>query len=157
MTSSETVIISCSIGPYPRPMPQGMLDSMPKVSVRFNSGEEKWYLSGQLHRSGNLPATINCDKTYMTYWVKGIPHRLNGPAIENLVDHSNNKYIIDGEEYEYKNYIVKSRNLKIKNLKLSMLSFIPNIFPRTASICPASAKSVPPPRAPRRDRRRPAS
>ena len=86
-------------------------------AIIFNSGEEKWYLSGQLHRSGNLPATINCDKTYMTYWVKGIPHRLNGPAIENLVDPSNNKYIIDGEEYEYKNYIVKSRNLKIKNLK----------------------------------------
>ena len=41
MTSSETVIISCSIGPYPRPMPEGMLDSMPKVRVRFNDGEEK--------------------------------------------------------------------------------------------------------------------
>lgn len=40
MTSSETVIISCSIGPYPRPMPEGMLDSMPKVRVRFNTGEE---------------------------------------------------------------------------------------------------------------------
>jgi hypothetical protein len=41
MNSKVPVIISCSIGPYPRPMPQGMLDSMPKVSVRFNSGEEK--------------------------------------------------------------------------------------------------------------------
>ena len=41
MTSSETVIISCSIEPCPRPMPEGMLDSMPKVRVRFNTGEEK--------------------------------------------------------------------------------------------------------------------
>jgi hypothetical protein len=41
MTPSKKVIISCSIGPYPRPMPQGMLDSMPKVRVRFSTGEEK--------------------------------------------------------------------------------------------------------------------
>ena len=41
MTSSETVIISCSIGPYPRPMPQGMIDPMPMVRVRFDNGEEK--------------------------------------------------------------------------------------------------------------------
>ena len=41
MTSSETVIVSCLIGPYPRPMPEGMHDSMPKVKVRFNTGEEK--------------------------------------------------------------------------------------------------------------------
>ena len=41
MTSSETVIISCSIGPFPRPMPEGMLDSMPEVRVIFNTGEEK--------------------------------------------------------------------------------------------------------------------
>jgi len=41
MTTSETVIISCSIAPYPRPMPEGMLDSMPKVRVKFDTGEEK--------------------------------------------------------------------------------------------------------------------
>lgn len=41
MNSTEPVIIKCSIGPYPRPMPEGMLDSMPKVSVRFNDGNEK--------------------------------------------------------------------------------------------------------------------
>jgi len=41
MISEVPIIISCSIGPYPRPMPQGMLDSMPKVRVRFNTGEEK--------------------------------------------------------------------------------------------------------------------
>jgi hypothetical protein len=41
MKSKVSIIVSCSIGPYPRPMPQGMLDSMPKVRVRFNTGEEK--------------------------------------------------------------------------------------------------------------------
>ena len=41
MISEVPIIISCSIGPYPRPMPQWMLDSMPKVRVRFNTGEEK--------------------------------------------------------------------------------------------------------------------
>lgn len=37
----KPVIVSCSIGPYPRPMPEGMTDSMPMVVVRFNNGEEK--------------------------------------------------------------------------------------------------------------------
>jgi hypothetical protein len=41
MTSTEPVIIKCSIGPYPRPMPEGMIDSMPKVSVKFSNGNEK--------------------------------------------------------------------------------------------------------------------
>lgn len=41
MNSQVPIIVSCSIGPYPRPMPQGMLDSMPKVKVRLNTGEEK--------------------------------------------------------------------------------------------------------------------
>jgi hypothetical protein len=41
MKAGLPVIVSCSIGPYPRPMPEGMLDSMPKVRVKFNSGEEK--------------------------------------------------------------------------------------------------------------------
>jgi hypothetical protein len=41
MISKVPIIVSCSIGPYPKPMPQGMLDSMPKVRVRFNTGEEK--------------------------------------------------------------------------------------------------------------------
>lgn len=35
------VIIECKIGPYPRPMPQGMFDTMPKVTARFSNGEEK--------------------------------------------------------------------------------------------------------------------
>jgi hypothetical protein len=35
------VIVKCTIGPYPRPMPEGMLDSMPSVKVQFNNGEEK--------------------------------------------------------------------------------------------------------------------
>jgi hypothetical protein len=41
MKSTDPVIIKCSIGPYPRPMPEGMLDSMPSVRVKFNTGEEK--------------------------------------------------------------------------------------------------------------------
>lgn len=41
MILAKPKIVSCSIGPYPRPMPQGMLDPMPKVRVRFDNGEEK--------------------------------------------------------------------------------------------------------------------
>jgi hypothetical protein len=41
MTFAKSKIVSCSIGPYPRPMPQGMIDPMPKVRVKFDNGEEK--------------------------------------------------------------------------------------------------------------------
>jgi hypothetical protein len=41
MKKNDPVIIKCSIGPYPRPMSQGMFDSMPQVKVKFNNGEEK--------------------------------------------------------------------------------------------------------------------
>ena len=41
MAFNKPIIVGCSIGPYPRPMPQGMLDPMPKVRVRFDNGEEK--------------------------------------------------------------------------------------------------------------------
>ncbi len=40
MKTNEPIIVKCTIGDYPRPMPQGMFDSMPKVRVRFNNGEE---------------------------------------------------------------------------------------------------------------------
>ena len=39
--TQEPIIVECTIGPYPRPMPQGMSDTLPKVTVRFNNGEEK--------------------------------------------------------------------------------------------------------------------
>jgi hypothetical protein len=41
MNPKNLVIIKCSIGPYPRPMGQGMFDPMPKVKVKFNNGDEK--------------------------------------------------------------------------------------------------------------------
>ena len=34
-------IIKCTIGPLPRPMPEGMFDPMPEVKVTFDNGEEK--------------------------------------------------------------------------------------------------------------------
>jgi hypothetical protein len=37
----EPVIVKCSIGPYPRPMAEGMFDPMPEVRVQFNNGDEK--------------------------------------------------------------------------------------------------------------------
>lgn len=40
MTNSEPKIIKCSIGPFPRPMPQGMFDKMPEVKVVLENGEE---------------------------------------------------------------------------------------------------------------------
>jgi hypothetical protein len=36
----ELKIIKCDIGPYPRPMPEGMFDPMPEVNVQLSNGEE---------------------------------------------------------------------------------------------------------------------
>ena len=41
MNSPEPVIIKCSIGTYPRPLPDGMLDKMPEVKITLSNGEEK--------------------------------------------------------------------------------------------------------------------
>lgn len=36
----EPKIISATIGPMPRPMPEGMCDPMPTVSVKFDDGRK---------------------------------------------------------------------------------------------------------------------
>jgi hypothetical protein len=41
MKAKDLVIVKCTIGPYPRPMEQGMFDPMPQVKVKFSNGEEK--------------------------------------------------------------------------------------------------------------------
>jgi hypothetical protein len=41
MKLNEPIIICCEISPYPRPMPEGMFDPMPKVNVRLSDGKEK--------------------------------------------------------------------------------------------------------------------
>ena len=41
MKKSEPVIVKCTIGPYPRPMTEGMFDPMPEVKVQFNNREKK--------------------------------------------------------------------------------------------------------------------
>lgn len=41
MNKAVPCIQKCSIQPYPRPMPEGMLDAMPQVKVQFSNGEEK--------------------------------------------------------------------------------------------------------------------
>jgi hypothetical protein len=45
MKTLEPVIVKCTIGPYPRPMTEGMFDPMPEVKVQFNNGEEKTLFS----------------------------------------------------------------------------------------------------------------
>lgn len=40
MKVKDPVIVKCTIGPYPRPIEQGMFDPMPQVKVRFNNGDE---------------------------------------------------------------------------------------------------------------------
>jgi hypothetical protein len=39
MTNSEPIITKCEIGPFPRPMPEGMFDQMPSVNVALSTGE----------------------------------------------------------------------------------------------------------------------
>jgi len=39
MITSEPIITKCEIGPFPRPMPEGMFDQMPSVSVTLSNGE----------------------------------------------------------------------------------------------------------------------
>ena len=41
MNLLEPVIEKCSIGKYPRPLPEGMMDKMPEVKVTLSNGEEK--------------------------------------------------------------------------------------------------------------------
>ena len=41
MNSPEPVIVKCSIGTYPRTLPEGMFDKMPEVKVTLSNGEEK--------------------------------------------------------------------------------------------------------------------
>jgi hypothetical protein len=41
MNTKEPLIVKCTIGPYPRPMEEGMFDPMPEVKVQFNNGDEK--------------------------------------------------------------------------------------------------------------------
>ena len=41
MTRSTITIKKCTIGPYPRPMPEGMLDPRPQVRVQFSDGSVK--------------------------------------------------------------------------------------------------------------------
>lgn len=39
MINPVPIITKCEIGPFPRPMPEGMLDQMPSVNVTLSSGE----------------------------------------------------------------------------------------------------------------------
>jgi hypothetical protein len=41
MKTTVPVIVKCTIGPYPRPMSEGMFDPMPEVKVQFSNGDEK--------------------------------------------------------------------------------------------------------------------
>jgi hypothetical protein len=40
MATSKPIIVKCSIGPYPRPMPMGIKDPLPSVNVVLDNGEE---------------------------------------------------------------------------------------------------------------------
>lgn len=40
-SADAPVIVSVEIGPYPRPMPEGMFDDMPTVTARFSDGTEE--------------------------------------------------------------------------------------------------------------------
>lgn len=39
MINSEPIITKCEIGPFPKPMPEGMFDTMPSVFVTLSNGE----------------------------------------------------------------------------------------------------------------------
>lgn len=41
MKNQLPTIVECEIGPYPRKMPEGMVDPMPKVNVKLDNGEEQ--------------------------------------------------------------------------------------------------------------------
>jgi hypothetical protein len=41
MKTTGPLIVKCTIGPYPRPISEGMFDPMPQVNVKFSDGIEK--------------------------------------------------------------------------------------------------------------------
>jgi hypothetical protein len=40
MNNEIPKIVKCEIGPYPRPLPEGMFDPMPEVKVQLSDGKE---------------------------------------------------------------------------------------------------------------------
>jgi len=39
MINSKPIIKKCAIGPFPRPMPEGIFDQMPPVTVTLSNGK----------------------------------------------------------------------------------------------------------------------
>ena len=39
MNDSDPINSKCAIGPFPRPMPEGMFDQMPSVTVTLSNGK----------------------------------------------------------------------------------------------------------------------
>jgi len=81
-------------------------------------GTKRYYLNGQFHREGNLPACeyLGGDKSY---YIKGILHRKDSPAVENS---SGTKfYLINGKEFSEENYWKEIKRRKSLNYILSNL------------------------------------
>lgn len=64
-------------------------------------GFMEWYQHGKLHRENDKPALIwdyGCE-----WWINGVRHRENGPAIFNSTDYNtgknDKKWFLDGIEY----------------------------------------------------------
>lgn len=74
-------------------------------------GAKYWCLNGKLHRNNNLPARIDMENHYISYYVMSCKHRTNGPASiskyylmwdingVNIIVIHNNEYAASASDY----------------------------------------------------------
>jgi hypothetical protein len=84
-------------------------------AIVWNNGMVAYYINGKLHRDDG-PAFIS--ENQKGWYINGMAHRLDGPAVISiLVDIIyEEEYWINGVEYNKPEYLLMTRNIKIKSI-----------------------------------------
>lgn len=79
----------------------------------------EWWFNGYLHRGNNNPAIIN-NKMGKEWWFNGKRHNSIGAAVKPKVNKrgvlSESKYYLEGKEYNYEDFKMRSRKYKLNIL-----------------------------------------
>lgn len=112
----KTIYTTDNIGNKYHYNEKGLLHSMnDEPAVILESGVEKWYKDGVLHRDNN-PAII-IPGYEMQYYCMGKKHRENGPAIVNI---EYQEYWINDNIISKENFLLHEKlnnKLSLKNIK----------------------------------------
>jgi len=85
-------------------------------AIECKQGYKAWYLYGEFHREGNLPAVINSNGSKW-YYVHGKLHREDGPAVE--YSDGDKYYFLNGKELSERNFLNEAKRRKSLNYILS--------------------------------------